>query len=98
MRFDATLADDLRKLVRAKIAEGSSDGQIRAFLTARYGPFVLLRPGFTPTNAMLWLSPFVVTAVGGWVLLFRRRRTVGDGDLTPQEEERLASLTLSAAD
>jgi cytochrome c-type biogenesis protein CcmH len=95
---DAPLADDLRKLVRSQIAQGASDGQVRAFLEARYGPFVLLRPRFSPTTAALWVSPFLAAAVGGCLLLFRRRRAVSVGELTPQEEQRLAALTHDAAD
>ena len=61
---DATLAHDLRQLVRAQIAQGQSDGQIRAFLVARYGQFVLLTPKGSLGNAILWAGPLVVVLGG----------------------------------
>ena len=57
------------------IVAGASDGQVRTFLTARYGQFVMLRPAFSVRNGLLWLGPFllVLVGVGGWFGLTRRR-------------------------
>src|SRR6187431_1125217 len=57
---DAPLARDLRLLVRERLKAGDSDTQIRDFLVARYGDFVLLKPRFTRQTALLWLLPFLV--------------------------------------
>jgi len=43
---DASLARDLRLLVREKLNEGLSDAQVLDYIHARYGDFVLLRPPF----------------------------------------------------
>src|SRR6188768_3115738 len=50
---DAPLARDLRLLVRERLKAGDSDTQIRDFLVARYGDFVLLKPRFTGQTALL---------------------------------------------
>jgi cytochrome c-type biogenesis protein CcmH len=95
---DADLAEDLRKIVRQQVAAGRSDAEIKAFLVQRYGEFVLMRPSFSPANAALWLSPFVVVGLGGMVVLARRRRPSAGHDetsLTPEEEDRLQALVAS---
>ncbi len=71
---DAPLARDLRHLVREQVQAGKSDGDIRAFLVARYGEFVLLRPAFKPETWLLWLAPLFALLAGFAVLrgLFRR--------------------------
>lgn len=61
---NAGLAHDLRVLVRERLKAGDSDAQVMAFITARYGDFVLLRPPFKPTTYVLWLGPLAVFLMG----------------------------------
>ncbi len=60
----AGLAEDLRREIREQMKAGKSDQEIIAFLTARYGDFVLYRPRVTPTTYLLWFGPFVLLAIG----------------------------------
>lgn len=69
----ADLAIDLRNQVREKIRAGESDQQIYAYMTARYGDFILYRPPLHATTGLLWFGPFLVF-VAGLVLLFLRLR------------------------
>jgi cytochrome c-type biogenesis protein CcmH len=92
---EAPLADDLRRIVRQQIAAGRSDTQIKGFLVSRYNEFVLMKPVFSPANAVLWLGPFAVIAGGGAVLWLRRRSTDGrmaEPGLSAGEEDRLRAL------
>jgi len=89
---EAELAADLRRIVRDQIAAGRSDPQVRTFLTDRYGEFVLLKPKFSPGNAVLWLGPFAVILLGGAAALMLRRKDGGVTPLSPEEESRLAAL------
>ncbi|WP_244286685.1 cytochrome c-type biogenesis protein [Caulobacter radicis] len=93
---EAALARDLRLLVRDQVKQGRSDAQIRAFLTERYGEFVLLKPPFSAGNAVLWLTPLAVLLAGGglMVALLRRRRVpeAGPEALSAEEEARLKGL------
>lgn len=75
---NAPLAADLREQVRQQIASGRSDAEIVAFLTDRYGDFVLYRPPFKARTWLLWLGPFLAL-VGGAALvaLFIRRSQAG---------------------
>ena len=72
----AELASDLRDEVRRLIRESKSDQEIKQYLVARYGDFVLYRPPVKPTTWLLWFGPFAL--LGGGVLgllLYLRRRT-----------------------
>lgn len=72
----ADLANDLRREVRELMRSGKSDAEIRDFLVARYGDFVLYRPPVKSSTYLLWAGPFVLllTAVVVLALLLRRRR------------------------
>jgi len=73
------LAADLRHLVRQQIADGKSDQQIKDYLVARYGAFILMQPPLQPDTYLLWLAPFVILIGAGgiafWVI--RRSRPTG---------------------
>jgi cytochrome c-type biogenesis protein CcmH len=74
----APLAVDLRNQIRAQIAQGRSDSQIRDYMVERYGDFVLYRPPFKATTALLWVGPFALVALGvGIFLVTVRRRRAG---------------------
>ena len=92
---NADLAHDLRVLLRQRLVAGDTDQQIRGYLTARYGVFVLLDPPFAPVTWLLWLTPPVlVLGTGGWLLLRARRRRseLPPPTLTPEERARAALL------
>src|SRR6202012_3643229 len=61
---EADLARDMRQIGRGQVAAGRSDAEIRGFLVRRYGEFVLLRPRFSPANAVAWLAPFAIVLAG----------------------------------
>jgi len=70
----APLAAELRHLVRQQMAEGKSDDQIKQFLVARYGDFILMEPPLQPDTYVLWLAPFVVLLGAGGVAYWVIRR------------------------
>jgi cytochrome c-type biogenesis protein CcmH len=61
------LAADLRRLVREQMVAGKSDDEIREFLVARYGDFILMKPPVQPNTWLLWLAPFLVLGGAGAV-------------------------------
>jgi len=65
---NAPLARDLRVIVRERLSAGDTDAQVIAYVVARYGEFVLLRPRFGLHTLLLWLTPFVLLAVIALVL------------------------------
>jgi cytochrome c-type biogenesis protein CcmH len=77
----ADLALDLRQQIRELIGKGLSDDQIRAYMTQRYGDFVLYNPPMKSTTALLWVGPGVLLLVALttlFVVLRRRQRMAAD--------------------
>ena len=91
----ADLAEDLRKEIREQMKAGKSDREIIAFLTQRYGDFVLYKPPVKATTYLLWFGPFVFL-LGGTLLLYRyvkhRREVIQDQPLTAAEHKRAEEL------
>ncbi len=86
----APLARDMRLIVRERLSAGDTDAQAKAYLVARYGNFVLLRPPFQPNTWALWLGPLVILAAAGSALAFAARSGAADPeDLLPNEDEDL---------
>lgn len=71
----APLAEDLRVEVRQLVKQGKSDQEIKSYLVARYGDFVLYRPPMEPTTWLLWFGPFLLLGggVAGLVIFLKRR-------------------------
>ena len=86
----AELAEDLRREIRAQMKAGKDDKEVIAYLTERYGDFVLYRPPFKPVTWLLWLGPVLFLGIGGgaWYMTLRRRRAVQDA---PVDEKKLAA-------
>jgi cytochrome c-type biogenesis protein CcmH len=97
----AGLADDLRREVREQIKAGKTDQEIIAFLTQRYGQYILYRPQVRPTTYLLWFGPFVLL-IGGLLILFyyirQRRDSISDTPLTPEERQRATDLLASSSE
>ena len=95
----ADLAEDLRKEIREQMKQGKSDQEIIAFLTQRYGDFVLYKPPVKATTYLLWFGPFVLLIAGTLVLfrfLKRRREMIHEQPLTADERKRAEEILRSA--
>jgi cytochrome c-type biogenesis protein CcmH len=83
---DAELAHDLRVLVRERLSAGDTNEQVLDFVVARYGEFVLLKPRFSPRNALLWGTPVLLLVVGSVFVVLSSRRPKPLGDALNAEE------------
>ncbi len=83
------LASDLRDEVRDMLLAGKSDDEIRDFMVARYGEFILFRPRFSLRNAWLWLLPVALLLLGAAFALriVRERSKLVDADEQRPEED-----------
>lgn len=80
---NAPLAADLRRLIRQQMQAGQSDQQIKDFLVARYGAFVLMRPPVRQDTLFLWFGPMLLVFTGLGVIgviIARSRQRLGTGD------------------
>jgi cytochrome c-type biogenesis protein CcmH len=90
---NAPLAVDLRNQIREQLKAGKSERDVRDFMVARYGDFVLYRPPFKASTAALWLGPFVLLLIGaGLFLRIVKRRREEPARLSNAERERVAKL------
>lgn len=91
----AGLAADLRREIRAQMKAGKSDQEVVAFLTQRYGDFILYKPRVTFTTYLLWFGPFVLL-LGGLYVLFRyikqRRDSIPEQPLSADDRRRAEEL------
>ena len=96
----AGLASDLRAWVRARIAEGRTDAEIRAGLVERYGDYVLFTPPVRPATLLLWGLPFLLLLGAGTMIVLALRRRPGEaaqGTLTDTEQARVDQLLKAAS-
>ena len=92
---DAELAKDLRVLVRERLVEGDTDAQVIDYVVDRYGEFVLLKPRFSATNLVLWLTAPLVLLIGAVGFFFYARRQIparAAAILDEEEKRRLAKI------
>jgi cytochrome c-type biogenesis protein CcmH len=85
------LAADLRNQVREQLLAGKSDDDIRNWMAARYGEFILFRPRFAPRTAWLWLAPLLLLLFGAlvcWRIVRQRGALLATDPDTPDEDLR----------
>ena len=91
---NADLARDLRIIVRERLVAGDTDDQVREYLVARYGEFVLLQPVFALHTLILWIAAPILL-IAGIVAVFigvRRRRPAAPTGITAEEQAALDRL------
>ncbi len=85
----APLAADMRQLVRERLAAGDTPDEVRAFMTDRYGNFVLMKPPFQPDTFLLWGAPFAFVLIAGlcWLVYLRPAARTMDAPAPLSDEE-----------
>jgi len=83
----ADAAQDMRRLLRERIAAGDSDPQVRRYFAERYGDYVLLRPPLKPATLPLYLAPLglALLALFAFVTVSRRAKPAEDADVAADE-------------
>lgn len=73
---NASLARDLRILIRNQIQKGKTEEEIYKFLTDRYGDFILLKPPFKLTTLALWFLPLAFVLLGIFIVYFHNKKSI----------------------
>ena len=94
---NAELARDLRLLVRERLVAGDTNDEVMAFVTDRYGEYVLLRPRTSGTNIVLYgagPAMLLIALIVGFGYTRRRStaRTPTERKLSDEEEARLQEI------
>lgn len=88
----AEIARDMRILVRERIVAGDSNVQILDYMRSRYGDYVLLNPRFMSSTLALWIGPFIILVIGGFIVAARLRNTTTQAAAAPLSAEERAAL------
>ena len=98
---NAGVARDLRILIRERLVAGDSDAEVKAYLVARYGEYVLFKPPFKPSTYALWLAPIGLIGLGAIAagVAFSRRGAARRADgLSDEDEARVDALIAQFTD
>jgi cytochrome c-type biogenesis protein CcmH len=97
---NASLAHDIRILLRERLTAGDTDEQVVKAVVDRYGDFVLLDPPVKPATYVLWFGPPAVLLAGllGCMVWLRRRSDTAEvtTPLTSDERHRLDTILREA--
>ena len=88
---DAMVAKDLRREVHRLVLEGKTDSEVREFMLARYGDFILYDPQLKKETILLWFGPLVLFFIA-LIAIYRVTRKRGQKTLSPEEQARLNQL------
>jgi cytochrome c-type biogenesis protein CcmH len=97
----AELAVDLKNQVREKLRQGMSEQEIKDYMVARYGDFVLYRPLVKRSTWLLWFGPLLLLILAFGVLVVKlrqRRKAMQQTPALSAAEHARADLLLSGAD
>ena len=83
---NASLAVDLRREVHQMIADGRSDDEIKDFMLARYGDFVLYKPRLSGKNILLWTAPVLFLLIGVLAALRFIKRRAEEADIATETD------------
>jgi cytochrome c-type biogenesis protein CcmH len=89
---NATLAQDLRAIVRERVTAGDSDDAVMAWMVARYGNFVRLKPRFSINTFFLWGTPVFALLAGAAAAILGRRGLTPPAPLTAAEAAEIKNL------
>ncbi len=94
---DASLARDLRILLRERLVAGDTNQEAVDYIVERYGEYVLLNPDMRGANWLLWgAGPLMLLLAGGMGLVYLRGRAgqtaAGDVPLSDAEQARLDDI------
>jgi cytochrome c-type biogenesis protein CcmH len=91
---DADLAHDLRVLVRKRVMAGDTNEQVKQYVVARYGNYVLLKPPFDSETYLLWFAPalLLLGALGVAFVFYRNGANTRPEPLSPEDAARVAAL------
>lgn len=86
---NAGIAKDLRVVVRERMIEGDSDSEILAYVSERFGDYVLLKPRMAAHTYALWSTPLVLLGLGSFFLImYLRGRPLAAGAQALSDEDR----------
>ena len=92
---NASIAKDLRVVVRERMGAGDSAAEILNFVHQRFGDYVLLNPKVSGQTVVLWAAPLALLALSGLgMAAYMRGRTRKTANPGLSESERAEARAL----
>lgn len=93
----ADFAIDMRNKIQSLMQQGMTDNEVKEYLVARYGDFILYRPPFRGATVLVWLGPLIFFLLGAGILIFtllkrRRKLAATPPPLSTEEQARVHGL------
>ncbi len=88
---DAMVAKDLRRTVHTLLLEGKSDDEVREFMLARYGDFILYDPQLKKETLLLWFGPLILLLIA-LIVAFRVVSQNNNKEISPEDEDKINKL------
>jgi cytochrome c-type biogenesis protein CcmH len=57
-------ANQMRGIIRERLAAGESPAQVRAYFVEKYGDWILLSPPASGFTLLVWVVPFIALGIG----------------------------------
>jgi cytochrome c-type biogenesis protein CcmH len=70
---DVPVSRDLKNKVYELILDGSTDAEIKKYISERFGSFSNYRPALEGSNYFLWFGPFIFLALMLVIFFIKRR-------------------------
>lgn len=90
----AELAQDLRQEVYEMMVDGKSKQEIKDFMVARYGDFILFDPPLKKSTVLLWFGPIILLIIASFMLVraLRKQSESKPADLSAEELKKVREL------
>ena len=70
---DAPVSRDLKNKIYQLVLDGSTDKEIKTYVSERFGDFSDYRPALEGSNYLLWFGPFIFLALMLVIFFIKRR-------------------------
>lgn len=96
---DAQLAQDMRLVVRERLATGASDEAVIEHIRQSYGDYVLLKPPVQSNTYVLWFFPALLVLLSlGWFVFRPKRKPITNEDYVLSDSDKTLLKTLMDRD
>ena len=71
---NSDFAATIKLVVQDQVQEGKTKDEIYSFLISKYGEWIVYQPTLSKNNFLLWILPYVVFFLGGFLIFFISRK------------------------
>ena len=66
---NSDFAQTIKLVVKDLIDDGKTENEIYAFMSDKYGEWIVFKPQLNPQNSLLWILPYIALIFGGFLIL-----------------------------